>query len=290
MTRESKLALIIGLAFFLVVSILISDHFSSASTSVPISIEPARANAQAAAHLMGVAERSIEDAPLQLPAPPTPDPEEEAPPQSPPTPEIRMDPPLAGPESVVGSGGAPAATPAVSGHDPVGGFQPSSPTSTPEIRLHHVKSGESLTSIARQHYNNASLWKELAAFNKDRVGPDGSVREGVTLAIPPLELLNPHASPSQQPAAKPKAVPKSATPSGPTAIAANKPAKPTANKPKHDADTRLYVVRPNENLGKISADLLGTSKRWPEILALNADRISDPDDIQAGMKLRVPVR
>ena len=51
---------------------------------------------------------------------------------------------------------------------------------------------------------------------------------------------------------------------------------------------RTIVVQPGETLGQIAQRELGTVKRLPEILELNA--IEDPDLVRAGTTLRLPPR
>ncbi len=50
--------------------------------------------------------------------------------------------------------------------------------------IHRVSRGESLSSIAREVYGDAALWREIARANPDLVGPGGSVKIGAVLVIP----------------------------------------------------------------------------------------------------------
>jgi len=67
-----------------------------------------------------------------------------------------------------------------------------------------------------------------------------------------------------------------------SAPAASKPAAPAQR------EHREYVVQKGDTLGEISMETLGTSKRWREIYELNTDRIDDPDNVLAGTRLRIP--
>lgn len=49
-----------------------------------------------------------------------------------------------------------------------------------------------------------------------------------------------------------------------------------------------FTVRPGDTLWRIAAETLGDGKRWPEIFELNRDKLSRPEDLQAGMVLRLP--
>lgn len=62
---------------------------------------------------------------------------------------------------------------------------------------------------------------------------------------------------------------------------------PAASRPASPAQ-REYVVQKGDTLGEISMETLGTSKRWREIYELNKDRIDDPDNVLAGTRLRIP--
>jgi nucleoid-associated protein YgaU len=65
---------------------------------------------------------------------------------------------------------------------------------------------------------------------------------------------------------------------------ASAPAESEPAAPTH----REYVVQKGDTLGEISMETLGTSKRWREIYELNTDRIDDPDNVLAGTRLRIP--
>ena len=51
---------------------------------------------------------------------------------------------------------------------------------------------------------------------------------------------------------------------------------------------RSYVVKSGDSLSKIAKELLGDADRWPEILAVNKDKISDPNAIKPGQELKIP--
>lgn len=48
-----------------------------------------------------------------------------------------------------------------------------------------------------------------------------------------------------------------------------------------------YAVRSGDTLGSIARSVLGDGRRWPDILALNADTVKNPDLLRPGMKLVV---
>jgi nucleoid-associated protein YgaU len=51
---------------------------------------------------------------------------------------------------------------------------------------------------------------------------------------------------------------------------------------------RFHIVRKGETLSGISQKLYGTSKRWPQILQANRDRLDAPEKIRPGMLLIIP--
>jgi hypothetical protein len=51
---------------------------------------------------------------------------------------------------------------------------------------------------------------------------------------------------------------------------------------------KQYQVRPNDHLYTIAKQTLGSGERWPEIFRMNRDRLGDPNQLQAGMILRLP--
>ncbi|HRT22598.1 MAG TPA: LysM peptidoglycan-binding domain-containing protein, partial [Anaerohalosphaeraceae bacterium] len=52
----------------------------------------------------------------------------------------------------------------------------------------------------------------------------------------------------------------------------------------------VYVVQPGDRLWDIAQQYLGDGKRYTEIVRINQDQISDPDNVPAGIRLKIPVR
>lgn len=73
---------------------------------------------------------------------------------------------------------APSAPPAAPG-----------PLAPPEPRLRHyrVRSGDTLSSIARRTCGDAGRWREIAAANRDELGNDHALVPGMILVLPPQE-------------------------------------------------------------------------------------------------------
>lgn len=73
-------------------------------------------------------------------------------------------------------------------------------------------------------------------------------------------------------------------------VAAAVPSKPAA--PRELKPTRggplTYTVKSGDTLGEIAQDLLGTVRRQHELIALNRDVLKDPDNLRAGTVLKLP--
>jgi outer membrane protein OmpA-like peptidoglycan-associated protein len=53
--------------------------------------------------------------------------------------------------------------------------------------------------------------------------------------------------------------------------------------------TREYVVKEGDTLSKIAHEQLGSGHRWMYLYEINKDRIKNPDRLQPGVKLTIPV-
>lgn len=63
----------------------------------------------------------------------------------------------------------------------------------------------------------------------------------------------------------------------------------TNNNSRQDT-SRLYVVKEDDSLWKISAEQLGNGSRFEEISKLNTDILNDKNKLKPGMKLRLPAK
>jgi len=145
-------------------------------------------------------------------------------------------------------------------------------STSPVVVQHHVQRNESLYKIAEKYYGDGNQWRRIAKDNEGRVGANGSVREGVTLRI-----LDPKVG---------------TTPDRAVASAPVKPGFEVSPTPTtrvvHPQDSLTYTVKSGDTLGEISMELLGTIRRQHELIALNRDVLKDPDELRAGMVLKLP--
>ncbi len=277
MTREHKLALILGFAVTLVVGMLLSDHFSKASQAdlaSPAAQSASPSLSTAAASTGAGASTAVQSAEAPL-----------------------LDEPLpAGAESALRDplllADAPAGTQGVTLERlsaqrqqrkaaPVRqtAFTPAAqlttaeaPRATPQpaaTRRWVVQPGDTLWSICVDAYGDGSLHRSVALYNRDRLGPSGVLRAGQTLLLPPRSMLTGAVAPSARSAAS---------------------RKPAQTSESSSSSHRTYVVQRGDTLSEIAMRRLGSVRRMGEILALNRDILEDADDIRPGMTLKLPPR
>lgn len=155
--------------------------------------------------------------------------------------------------------------------------------STGTVIRHTVREGDSVFRIAAMHYGDGTLWPRLRDFNRGKIGSEGEIRGGVVLELPPKDvLLGTAVMPP------PGVIPQREQPAGAPAA----PAKTDSPQKRGDdaGAPRIYVVKKGDELGTVAKETLGSARRWPEIAALNRDVLPDPDQLQTGMKLRIPAR
>lgn len=280
MTREHKLALIVGFSLVLVVGILISDHLSPASLDEPLETLSFSLPLADPEPFVVPSPRSREPA-REQPALPISEQTEQTPAQDPiillpvDPPEPAMNSPT-GPVEIVQGGSRMPDQPATrnGARSPVPGFVPVepertnrvTPTNTPSTHAKYVvQEGDTVAGIARRFLGSDTRWPEIQALNPDRVSKEGGVRAGVTLKVPISStagsgLLNTQERRSDS----------------------VRPVTPDSG------SKRNYVVKANDTLSQIAQKELGTSKRMDEILKLNKDKIENPDEIYEGLKLVLP--
>jgi nucleoid-associated protein YgaU/transposase len=129
-----------------------------------------------------------------------------------------------------------------------------SDASAPVMR-YTVQPGDTLTAVARRFYgDNADALDQLVQANLGRQMPDGRTFADANQIRPGWVLTLPQPTPAAY---------------------------------ERDGQ-RWYVVQPGDTLSTIAARLLGSDNRWPELYALNSDRIKTPSRIGVGLALQVP--
>ncbi len=285
MTREIKLALILGCALVLVVGVLISDHFSGARRTPIVTVGSEPLTVVSRREDVGFRDARAD---VVRPAPAAPANTELSRILTDPNPAPQVEPSgetvvaLADPaerqaQSLIAAQdqrlmeearnlGVDLAAPGVAGIDG---------KTVPGMKEHTVKTGETLWEIAQKHYGDGSQYKRIVEANKDRLGA-GKMAAGLKLRIPPK---NP-------PAVAAVAMPAIKTDTVALKVDAAK-ADPAKADPKSDKK-RVYTVREGDTLAKIAERTLGSRNRARELASIN--NLKDPDDISIGLELRLPTR
>lgn len=248
MTRENKLAIVIGFGLLLFVGILVSDHLSARSAQIatpmtePVRFEP----------------------PSSLPGePPQPfgsgiDP---ARPERPTVGRIGIDDGANAnvPAGLPGGAGWTRAD----GMDGTGSATTATTQGQAQERTHTIARGETLGDVAKRYYGKRSLGVKLAEYNK---ADSSRLKIGQSIKIPDVTVLDPSLAPS--------AVPAVGAPMGVTPIIADpSPAQTMAPAPSAETPSaRKYgtvKVAEGDTLYRIAKRVYGDASRWNEIAALN---------------------
>lgn len=142
-----------------------------------------------------------------------------------------------------------------------------------------VESGDNLAVIAKRFYgsqwgNKRDTIEKIFKANSDILSSPDSIKVGMHIAIPSLSSIG-ITTPQKNPKFSMGLVKKVRSAIG-NAIAAKRPG--------------AYTVQSDDSLWKIAQDHLGDGSRYEEIVELNDDIITDPEDITIGMQLKLPRR
>lgn len=130
---------------------------------------------------------------------------------------------------------------------------------------HTVKPDETLTAIARKHYDgDGNLWRSIRDANPGKVGTNGEIVQGIVLTIPK----------------------RSTEAQDPTGDLAERSAN-GGDRPQRQR-VRMITVKEGDTLGELAAKHLGSAGKYPLIMAVNTDVLDKPQNLRAGMKLRIP--
>ena len=267
MTRESKLALIIGFVFVLVVGVLVSDHFSQANS---MSLDPQASNDRlSTGPITELGSREKQELNHAI---------TDAIPYAMPEPASRTG---GSYQPVIISNGRRASNDQSSIVDRAYNegkkllqdaelpeaaqytlTPPSTTTSQPATRplptkrygTYKVVEGDSLIKIARKMLNDGERWREIHQLNADVLGPDAILKIGLSLKLP-------------------SDAKKSSLSSRSSGVKSSQ---------------STYTVQSGDTLGEISMKLLGTSRRADEIAHING--LESKNDIRIGMKLKIPAK
>lgn len=252
MTRESKLALILSFVLILVVGVLISDHFSSAGSMVPDTLDE---DSAVLAPLPGADTTGLDSTIDRV---------------MPKDRGVSARSLLEQMTESVRSIEAPAL--ASEGENlpgaPVEILNTSSRESAPVVRepvredrraTYTVREGDSLYRISVNTLGDGDRWREIHELNRSALGADPVLQPGMVLELPKGARSSVVVAPKRS---------------------------DVIHAQTKTTKGRTHVVGPGDTLGEISQKYLGTVKRMNEIVKLNG--LDDADDIRLGMTLRIP--
>ncbi|MFP4143927.1 MAG: LysM peptidoglycan-binding domain-containing protein [Phycisphaeraceae bacterium] len=146
--------------------------------------------------------------------------------------------------------------------------EPTRTAARPGEQVHYVRPDETLYDIARKYYGNGEYWRSLAEYNSGKVRPNGQVNENVRLLIPQKTALG--------------------IPEGFEPVAGEPGRRPASEAEPTGSTPREVEARKGDTLSKLAARHLGSAGKWRELLEANSDRLDRPEELRAGMTLRLP--
>ena len=169
--------------------------------------------------------------------------------------------------------------------DPVRGSDHDAPA------IHIVKPGDTLTRIAKAHYDSAGREVISAVFeaNRDLMSSPDQVVVGWKLKLPVIEgLLAAGRDGGSAATTAPEPAGADRRDSREVRQAAVEP-RPSEDRDGEGIDWKWYQLQEGDVYSTVAAEQLGTSKRWPELARLNEDIFPDASRIRYGVNIRVPV-
>ena len=268
MTSDAKVGLLLGLLFIVVIAFLINGPSGFLRSDKPVIENAVTEQPGRTLRIDQAATEAARD--LQVQAVPL---RETEPPQ-----EVQvLDPRLADLPAIAEE------VPAVSQAASATVRLPSVPA-TAAVRTHTVQKGENLAVIAIQYYgkemgNKRATVQKLFERNKHVLDSPDTVRVGDRLTIPSIEELY-ASSPRQEVSAERGLLNRFRDVFEPAAPL------PSTTRMKY----REYVVQPGDRLWDIAEQYMGDGKRYLDLVKLNREQIDDPDNVPAGIRLKIPVR
>ncbi len=250
MTRENKLALIIGFGFLLFVGILVSDHLSARAgpASVPVALRSKQPvglpREPEAPREFGQQDRAL---PLTMP-------------EFDNTRIVREQPPL---EIEQPQGFIPV---------------PEQPMAfaEPKPRVHVIAKGETLGVVSKKYYNTTRYAAQLESLNGVR---SSALKIGQEIQIPPIEVIDPSKAVVVTPPVEPQ---------GGYTFPIDPQTMQSHGVEPQAAAFRTVTLNKGQTLYQLAKRELGSSARWEEITQADGGRISNPNALRAGASLRVP--
>lgn len=263
MTRENKLALVVGFGLLLLVGILVSDHFSPARVEAAGDLRPG-GDVGTASQETTWSRNSRGDQEIGTGGPDSDSSDPGTPPE--------MIPDEAPPIQNENRTGTRSPDPQVVDRD-TGGHGASTTTGgnggggsgVLAGSIHTVISGDTLEGITVQHYGDRTLVADVARHN--RITDPSLIQRGQQIELPPAAVLRGDLAPTTTPA----------------------PAPAPQTQPTRPANW-YYLVKKDDTLSEIASRQLGATRAWTLIHEMNRDVIPRTTDLREGQRLRMPPR
>ncbi len=261
MTREHKLALVVGFGLILIVGILISDHFSTTTRSATADL---RATTDGLPHNnTNLRQRTPDLIEVYPAAVGLTQPEQPVAASSQPTTST----PVARLASTTTASNQPQQLRTPNLQQLASIASPQNPMSgTAEFDFYQVRSGDSLTSICRKHYGATHMVKAVARYNG--INNANQLRLNHRLRLPALTVI-----------------------AGNTTVTENTETTrtPVATSRRTDASGYgTYKVVSGDTFSELTQKLMGSVSQMDAFLKINQSTITDPDQLRVGMVLRYP--
>lgn len=162
---------------------------------------------------------------------------------------------------------------------------PGSPSSGSEdMRVYIIRPGDTLSRIAARELGSASLANNIFLFNRGVIDDPDQLIVGTRILLPAND--NGGIADPGQPRTAPPAVPVAP---GVTAATPPPPARPEAGVAPGGQQTRVHRVARGDTLSSIALRYYGSSAAWRFLYESNADVISNPNQLQVGTELVIPL-
>jgi nucleoid-associated protein YgaU len=160
-------------------------------------------------------------------------------------------------------------------------------------KVYVVQQGDSISSIAKKVYGaqEGNKQKNVDAIfeaNRKTLASIDELQVGQKLIMPPLAGSNP-ASPTPDRVLSPAGFTKVESVGQRHSTANADKSAPTAKAASSKPD-KVYTVKEGDSLWRIASEQLGDGNRYKDIIKLNGDVMSNEDDLQVGMQLKMPAR
>jgi nucleoid-associated protein YgaU len=257
MTRETKIGLLVGLAFIIVVGVLLSDYMSTAGAAQSAPLQLAGTNLRSGLGLP-ISDQSA----TAIPAPMSAAPRDIVPTNEELTQRINPAPPPPRPNSSL------VDVARQNGEEVVNTDAPPSPV-RPIVAAgpgnYEAVPGDSLSRIALK-----TLGANTRANREAIIAVNPALKDDPDRIIVGKSYVIPH---SGAPAQAPISV----------STTVNKPAGPSGT-------GTVYTVKPGDSLWSIAVNQVGTASAVEAIKSLNQDVLADADRLKVNMKLRLPAK